>query len=346
MDISFPAHISVDETADLDGLPILTAEITPAEEAAPLPLPAGPQGPVGPSGVPRTTFRKMGSIANVGARPTGLTADDRGKWWHRLDTDGLDFWNGTTWIHSPGAVGPEGPAAAATTITATTTHNPALTIPAVKFTGTGPALTLSATAPAGAQGAVGPDGASGAISESPDYDDTVGPTNRSVFAYNAAARRWKVQPPPNGLGLWSWWDTDFNADTQAVADQLVAGTFSIPALPFAWRPIVWGQLTIFRQSGSGFDIEARVRIGSESGVMVGNGAQSRSGTDYYMVNICPTFGDEGTKSLSPSSTYATVAAYTATSLVVCAERIGTVSSGVQIGYQRARASLTVLAQPA
>ncbi|MBF6584438.1 hypothetical protein IU414_06645 [Nocardia farcinica] len=345
MDVSFPAHITVDQQPDLNGLPILTATVTPADESRDLPLPAGPAGPAGSKGQPRTTFRKMGEIADASARPTGLTADDRGKWWHRLDTNGMDVWDGTTWRTSPGAVGAQGSVAPATTIEAVTTHDPALRVPAARFTGTGPDLILAVTAPAGEQGPVGPDGASGAISESPDYDTSIGAVNRSVFAYNSAARRWRATPPPNGYRPWSWWDTDFNADAQAVSDQLTAGTFALPALPFTWRPMVYGQLTIFCQTGKQSDAEARVRIGSESGVMVGNGAGIRADGNYYYVNIMPTFGDEATKTLSPTSTYATIPAYTESALVVTVERVGNNQVDGQIGFQRSRASLTVWAQP-
>lgn len=295
-------------------------------------------------GDPRTTFQKMGEIANAGARPAGLGTSDRGKWWHRLDTDGMDFWTGTTWVHSPGAVGAQGPAAAATTITPTTTHDPALIVPAVRFTGTGPALDLAVTVPAGLAGDQGPAGDSGAISTATDFDQTIGPAQRGVFLWYAGARRWKAQPAPNGFSVWSWWNTDFNADTSSETERLTAGTFALPALPFAYRPMVYGQLAIYCEAGNNADGEIRVRIGSETGPMVGAGAGIRSDGAYYLTCFSPAIGDSTTKPISPTSTLASVPAYTETNLVVNVERIGQGNTG-DIGYQRSRASLTVWAQP-
>ena len=345
-DVSFPAHITVDEETDIDGLPILTATVTPDDESASLPLPAGPTGPPGSTGGPRTTFAKQGEIADAAARPAGLTAADRGKWWHRLDTDGMDFWTGTTWVHSPGAVGAQGPTAPATTITPTTTHDPALTIPAVQFTGDGPVLDMSVTAPAGLQGPEGPPGDSGSISTATDFDETTGPAQRGIFTWSRGAQRWKVQPAPNGFGVWSWWSsTDFLAAVTADADRLIAGTFALPAMPFDYRPMVWGRLTIQTEVNTATFAEIRVRIGSETGPMVAAGAGIRTvqGSAYLTV-FSPAVGDSTTKPISPTSTLASVPAYTETTLVVTVERIGQ-STGIDIAFSPDRASLTVWAQP-
>uniref|UniRef100_UPI003CC80756 hypothetical protein n=1 Tax=Nocardia asiatica TaxID=209252 RepID=UPI003CC80756 len=83
--ISFPARVTITEEADLDGVPVITAEVTLSPTAAALELPEGPEGDQGIPGEPQSPFIKVGEIANEAARPTGLTAADRGKWWHRLD---------------------------------------------------------------------------------------------------------------------------------------------------------------------------------------------------------------------------------------------------------------------
>ncbi|MBF6459797.1 hypothetical protein IU433_12195 [Nocardia puris] len=345
MDVSFPAHISVERDVEVTGLPVLTATVTPAPEAEDLPLPAGPKGPPGAVGEPRAPFRKAGEIPNALARPAGLGADDRGRWWHRRDDDSMDVWTGAEWVNSPGAVGAQGPTAPPTVLNVATTHDAALTVPALQITPDGATLQVAFTAPAGVQGEQGPAGASGAISTSPDYDTSVGPAQRGVFALNLGARRWKAQPAPNGHGLWSWWDTNFNADAQAVADQIVALTVTIPALPYQWRPMAWGALYIYCQPGYQSDAEVRVRIGSQNGVMVASGAGIRADGSYILTSFNPTFGDEATKPLSPSSTYATIPAYTETNLVVAVERVGVNANGGQIGFQQGRASLTLWAQP-
>lgn len=343
-DISFPARLVATEEPDIDGLPSLTAEVTVDPEVAALELPAGPTGPTGPRGTPRTTFAKVGTIANAAARPVGLTVEDRGRWWHRLDDNGMDVWTGAAWVHSPGAVGAQGPVADPVTFTVATTHDPALIGAALKITGAGPALEVQATAPAGLQGPAGPAGASGSISTATDYDATVGPTNRSQFRLTASGRRWEVGPPPQGFGPWSWWDTEFAANAEQAIPQLVAGAFTVPPLPFQWRPMCWGNIHIYMEAGTQAYVEARVRLGSSTGVMVASGAGFRHVNAYTCVGIAPAFGDEGTKPLSPSSTYGTVPAGQAGVLVVCVERIGS-AVGYKIGHQRPGAALTVWAQP-
>lgn len=344
MDVSFPAHITVTEEIDDDGLPIIDATVTPAPEATALALPPGPLGAPGPQGLARAPFRKMGAIANVGARPAGLGAEDRGKWWHRLDNNGMDVWTGSTWIHDVNAVGAQGAPAPGAAITPTTTHDAALTVPAVKFTGSGPALALAATAPAGVQGNQGPAGASGAISTATDFDPAVGPAQRGLFAYSLGARKWRATPAPNGFSWWSWYDSDFNADSEMAAERLTAGTFYIPPLPFAYRPMVWGRLAIYCQTNQNSDAEIRVRIGNETGPMVGSGAGLRSDGGYLLTAFGPCIGDSAAKKIAPSSTLASVPAHQETFLVVNVERIGQTTTG-QIGYRWGLASLTVWAQP-
>ncbi|MFC9966343.1 hypothetical protein ACFVH4_19110 [Nocardia ignorata] len=344
-DVQITARLVATEETDLDGLPILTATITPSAEVAQQPLPAGPAGQTGPRGTPRPPFIKQGTIANEAARPAGLGPDDRGKWWHRLDTNGLDFWDGAAWIHSPGAVGAQGPAAPGNTVTVNTTHDPALVGAALRFSGSTAAQQLQATAPAGLPGPPGPPGASGAIVAATDYDDTVGPVNRSAFALTSSGRRWQATQPPNGFGPWGWWETEFAAAHEEAIPAYVAGTFTVPALPFQWRPMCWGQMPLYMEQGSEARAELRVRLGSATGVMLASGAGHRiSGPQYLPTAWAPAFGDEGTKPLSPSSTYATVPAGQSATLVVCVERIGS-GVGYKIGHTTTGAALTVWAQP-
>ncbi|WP_280410683.1 hypothetical protein [Nocardia asiatica] len=345
-DVSFPARIVVTEGVDDDGLPILTAVIVPADSALDDPLPAGLDGLQGPRGVPGTTFAKQGTIANAAARPTGLGADDRGKWWHRTDDNGMDVWDGSAWHHSPGAVGPQGPAAAPNTITVTTVHDPALTVPAVRFTGNGADQELTVTVPAGLQGPKGPAGASGSIGTADDFDTKVGPTQRSMFGYQLGTRKWQVLPPPNGFGPWSWYQEDFAANQQVAVSQLIAGTFTVPALPFRYRPLVFAQLHTYCQTGWESVAIGYVRLNNANGLVLATGALARVTGTYQLTPMPPAYGDEGTKPLGPNSTYATVPANTPAPLVVTVERVGNANSQAQIGYDRARASLTVWALPA
>lgn len=347
-DVTFAARLIVTREADDDGLPVLTATLIPAEVAAAQPLPAGPQGEQGPRGLMMPTFRKVGEIADAAARPAGLTADDRGKWWHRLDDDGMDVWTGAGWVHSPGAVGEQGPPAPDTAIVATTTHDAALTVPAATVTGAGPTLALSVTAPAGLPGEQGPPGASGAISAAPDFDSTTAATNRGMFVWSAGGRRWRPAAPPNGFGPWSFSSTDFNASAQQNIEKLVAATLTMPVLPFRWRPLVFGSISMFCEGSKNADVEAFVRISSAEGVAVGMGGGARADNMYIGTAITPAFGDnDGTRALSPSSTYGTIPALAESQLLVTVERIaGSTSNSAEIGFSNgALSSLVVFAIP-
>ncbi|CAM4499057.1 hypothetical protein NONI108955_36420 [Nocardia ninae] len=342
-DISFPARITVDRQQDLDGLPILNANVTVSEEAAKLALPAGPVGTPGRKGRPRTTFQKMGEIPDAEARPVGLGPDDRGKWWHRLDDDGMDTWTGTTWRHSPNAVGGQGEVATANMITdVETVHKPELVNAAVEFVGTGAEQQLKVTVPAGLPGARGSAGASGEISGSPDFDQTTAPMHGGVFAFNRASQKFRPLPAPMGVGPWSWYQEDFAADQQIAAAQLIAGTFTVPAQPFAWRPIVYGHISSFSENNNSQSAKPTVRLHHAQGASVAIGPGS-SGT-YFFTSLLPAYRDgQVTKTLSPSSTFATVPAGQAANLVVTIDRSG--DGNLTIGYKRARASLVVYAQP-
>ncbi|MEV0294536.1 hypothetical protein [Nocardia sp. NPDC050710] len=343
-DISFPAHITVRRQADVDGLPILTAQTAVSPEVAALPLPPGPHGEPGRRGRPRTTFRKMGQIANAAARPTGLGAEDRGKWWHRLDSNGMDVWTGTAWQHSPDAVGPQGPIATPNTITvAKAEHKESLTEPAVEFDGTGAAQLLKVTVPAGPRGPKGPAGASGRITTSPDFDTATAPNRGDVFAYDRASRKFRSSPAPLGSGPWSWYQEDFPTAEQVVATSRIdAGTFTIPAQPFVWRPVVYGHCYAFSVNNGAQSVELTVRLNHSQGEIVATAAAHSGGWIYVPMFPCYRDGTT-TKVLSPTSDFATVPAGQPASLVVGAERVG--SGTASIGWKPVRASIVVFAEP-
>ncbi|MBF6296292.1 hypothetical protein IU459_01890 [Nocardia amamiensis] len=342
-DITFPAHITMLRETDVDGLPMLNAQVSLTDDVAALPLPPGPAGEPGPRGRPRSTFRKMGAIADAAARPSGLGPEDRGKWWHRLDDNGMDVWTGAEWRHSPAAVGPRGPIAAANSITVTSTvHQENLTVPAIEFTGQGAEQQLEVTVPAGEPGPKGPPGASGAITASPDYDSTTVPGRGSVFAYHRAGRKFRAAPTPLGTGPWSWYQEDFAAEQVAATSRIEAGTFTIPAQPFDWRPVVYGHGYSYSVNNGSQGAELLVRLHHAQGPIVGTGAAASGGWMY--LPILPCFRDGSTtKAMSPTSDFAIVPAGQPANLVVSAERTGNGSG--DIGFSNTRASLVVFARP-
>ncbi|MEV0356372.1 hypothetical protein AB0H71_09945 [Nocardia sp. NPDC050697] len=342
-DRTFTAHMTVRREVDIDGLPILTAEAAPVGDAAGLPLPEGQAGDPGPGGRPRTTFRKEGVLADASVRPTGLGAEDRGRWWHRLDDNGMDVWTGNGWQHSPDAVGPEGPPAPANTITEVVTErHESLTVPAAVFTGTGAEQSLRVTIPAGERGPKGPPGASGAILSAPDFDPSYPPQRGDVFAYHRASRKFRSVPAPLGSGPWSWYQPDFPAETVEAASRITAGTFTIPAQPFDWRPVVYGHGYYYAAGDTGNAAEIVVRLHHAQGQIVAT-SPAGSGGWLYMP-VVPCYRDGGTtRAMSPTSEFAIVPAGEPANLVVSAERTGTGSGS--IGFKNTQASLVVFARP-
>lgn len=340
-DITFPAHITVRRETDVDGLPILAAQTTVSEDTARLPLPPGPDGEPGPKGRPRTTFRKMGQIANVAARPGGLGAEDRGKWWHRLDDNGMDVWTGTGWQHSPDAVGPQGEIADPNKITVTETkHREDLTVPILEFSGADADQQLEATAAAGLRGPKGPVGSSGKIADAKDYDKSVGATQGSLFAFNRATQMFRPVAAPLGAGPWSWYQEDFVAETVGNYDRIEAGNFTIPALPFDWRPLVYGHFWL-SSVGGGQSVEMTARLHHSEGELVAT-TQGMSGEYFYLAMYpCFRYG-RNTRTMSPATKYGIAPAGRPTNLVISAERND--GSG-NIAFRNTRASLVVFALP-
>ncbi|MCM6777278.1 hypothetical protein NDR87_27705 [Nocardia sp. CDC159] len=342
-DISFPAHITVRRELDADGLPIVTADVDVDGDVAGMKLPAGAPGPQGRKGQPRTTFRKMGAIENAAARPAGLGPDDRGKWWHRLDDNGMDCWDGAAWVHSPQVVGPQGPVAPPNTITAAPTkHEENLTVPAVRLSGSGPSQQMITTAPAGLQGPKGPAGASGTIADA--LHKATGPTRGSVFAFNRANQMFRPLPPPLGIGPWSWSQEDFAADQEVDTALLTVGTFTVPAQPFAWRPIVQGHVNaggVPRESKVSH-VATTVCLNSTDGAVLA-GTRTSAGL-YLLLPLLPWYRDgQVAQTLSPASGFAKVPAGQPASLVVSLAR--TENNGGAIGFRREQTSLVVYAQP-
>ncbi|GAA5102636.1 hypothetical protein [Nocardia iowensis] len=342
-DITFPAHITIRRVPDVDGLPVLAAQTTISDGSAKLALPPGPPGEPGRRGRPRTTFRKMGTIPNAAARPTGLGPEDRGSWWHRLDDNGMDVWTGTEWRHSPDAVGPQGPVAAPTTITVTETkHQENLTVAAVEFTGAGAEQKVKVTAPAGLRGPKGPPGASGPIIESPDYDKVRAPGVGSVFAYDRSSRKFRSSAAPLGLGPWSWYQEDFAPERQEATGRVEGGTFTIPPLPFRWRPVVYGHIYNRADPNPEHSAETTVRLHHSQGEIVATCIASSG--DWLYLPVVPCYRDGTTsKVLSPTSDFATVPAGQPANLLVAVEKVGAGSG--KIGFSPTRASIVVFAEP-
>lgn len=343
-DATFPARITLDEEVDIHGLPVLTASVTLAPSSAAIELPDGPDGDQGPQGLPQAPFIKEGAIADAGSRPGGLGADDRGKWWHRLDDDSMDFWDGAAWVNlGAGSVGPTGPIADPNTLTAApVVADETITVAGVDIGPINSAdQSIQLTVPAGDRGPQGDPGSSGTITTSSDYDNTTGVVERSMFAYSRVTQRFAPTPPPCGYGPWHWADTDFAADNSGAVDSFKVLTASLPALPFDWRPMCHGAIMLYNDNNAQTHALVYPRLWNESGVALGIGVNFWQ-TFWDMVEFTEHYGNPNSKGMSPSSDYAVVPAHYESQIVVMVERQG--GEGV-ISYQKAGAALTVYAMP-
>ncbi len=360
VDLSFPAQVTITREVDPYGLPVTRADLDVSDTVKALPLPSGPAGEQGPRGRPMPPFRKQGTIANAAARPTGLTPADDGKWWHRLDTDGMDVWTAELgWVHSPDCVGPVGPVGPANTLAVTETiSDPALRNAAVVLTGDGAAQAAKVTAPAGLKGIKGPNGVSGPVRQAPDMDQTQGFAKHSAFGWQRNKRAFRAMPPPVIYGPWAKYSSDLPPDPAfANVDTIEVTTIDIPALPFAWRPRVTGRLQVWGSDHQppGFP-HLWARLGDWSGPAVAMGLCSFR-VMWVDAILRPYYSETGgvataaeygkSVRMSPNSKVGIVAPEQPATIYFRVERAkGTNTGGAShISYQRAGAYLQVEAIP-
>lgn len=268
-DVTFTAKVTISREVDTLGLPVTTAAVEVDEYAAALPLPAGREGLPGVRGRPKPTWLKRGTVTNASALTILDPADrDFGHWWHNLATNGMETWTDAGWVSSPGAVGPAGPIAGPYALSASgTTSDPKLVSAGAQISDVPGGQSLKVTVPAGGQGIKGPVGTAGPIVESGDYDNTLGPSNGSPFGWNRGTKKFRPLPFPNGFGPWQTAQSDFHADETGIVDEKrTMATLTIPALPFAWRPMVIGACRAAAGgSRSQSTVMAYVRINSANG---------------------------------------------------------------------------------
>lgn len=268
-DVTFTAKVKITREMDTLGLPVTTAEVEVDEYAALLPLPAGREGDQGPRGRPRTTWVKRGTVTNAAALAILDPADrDFGHWWHNLATNGMETWTEIGWVSSPGAVGPPGPPPGPYSLSAAgTVSDPKLSIAGAQIADVPGGQTLKVTAPAGEKGEKGPIGTAGPIVESADYDNTLGPSNGSLFGWNRGTKKYRPLPFPNGFGPWQTAQADIHADETGISDaKRIMATLEIPPLPFPWQPFVMGSFrAVAGGTRSQSSVAGYVRINNVNG---------------------------------------------------------------------------------
>jgi hypothetical protein len=102
------------------------------------------------------------------------------------------------------------------------------------------------------KGATGSTGPSTNISAAPDVEGTL--TDSYILVYNTADTKWKISAQkvgdiyvPSTIS-----STSGNASTRTLC------SFTVPALPYDWRPLAWGQCIVSGTINTRVDLVARV----------------------------------------------------------------------------------------
>ncbi len=168
--------------------------------------------------------------------------------------------------------------------------------------GVASAYTLALGIPAGATGSTGP---STTISTAPDVEG--GPVGASTdgytLYYSNADSKWKISAPKVPSGPYICLNSSFTAYSGTSTSATIA-TIGVPALPYAWRPMV--SAGIYAAGTVNTHVDLAVYLGSATGQQVAYG-MGQSGGGPYAIHATSAFG----ANVSGSSTYGQVAANTA-----------------------------------
>lgn len=316
-------------------------EVTP--EGGLVELPRGRRGEKGEKGEPANPVRWGDPVASADALPRSYTERDANTCHPCYPERALYVWGGTGWMHYPDWIGTQGVPGRTPTIAIGRVEEGQT--PQVNLAGesTPEAPILNFVLPEGRpgpRGLEGPVGPSAAISASTDYDQ--GKTAVVGDSLTWDGERWGPSKVVAPVGPFTLPASAFSAANVGLLEfggkkVVVIGELTIPALPFAWRPIVEGNVEVQTSGGVWVDIE--VRLGSVSGPMVGvaTGIPGQRLQDFS--RIYPYFEE----AVSPASTHAQVEANTAATLIVIARR--TTGIAGTWSTNKFRNHLAVMAQP-
>lgn len=317
-------------------------EVTPEDGL--VELPRGRRGERGEKGDPANPVLWGPSVQSQDDLPTTYTERDANTVHPCYPERAIYVWSGNGWLVYNDWIGTQGETGA----------TPQILIGRVEE-GTTPQVNLAAEStlerpilnfvlpegrpgPMGEQGPVGP---AASIVDSVDYDQGKTPTVGDSLTWDG--ENWgpsKVVAPVGPFTLPASQFTQANVPLGSFGSQrvVVLGELNIPALPFAWRPVIAaGNVEVSTSLGVWVDIE--VRLGSVSGPMIGvaTGIPAQRLQDFS--RIYPYYES----AVTPSSTHASVEANSAATIVVLARRTAGVVGSWRT--EKFRNHLTVMAQP-
>ncbi|OZC55054.1 hypothetical protein CH289_07620 [Rhodococcus sp. RS1C4] len=305
-------------------------------------LPMGERGERGAQGDSRPTFDWRGKVANVNGLPSNLGSAHAG-YGFVAESDGhAHVWNGAQWFDVGAITGEKGdPGSAAALEVRNVTTSSAGGEGSASIGGEPGAQFLDLMLPRGERGLPGERGVPGIpglLSDAADFDKSTPPASGNVPVWSASTQTWRPGQPGRSLvGPWTLGESSFAvAASNITANTKTLATLNLPEQEFAYRPLVFGSVSI--NSGDGARrVDMEVRVGSASGALVGKGLGVQSATAFTN-QIAPGYSNP----ITPGSGEGTVPAGVPTTLHVVAAR--TVGTGAW-AHGQAGATLTCWLQP-
>ena len=293
-------------------------EITPTDGL--LELPRGDRGPRGFQGQPADPVKFGSWLANPDDLPKNLGPVEANTIFPVASDKSLRVWTGYQWMTYPNWMGTKGETGSSQQVRVGTVQS-----------GPEPEVVLSPEStethavldfvlqrgPQGVQGEQGIQGPTATISTASDYDTEKTALSGDSLVWNG--ERWEPRRNAAPVGPYTLPSSQFNAANVGLLQfgnrpRVILGELPIPAQPFAWRPLVTGQVWVNTSFSVTVDIEAT--IGSATGTLVGLGSDVANRNEFNRIQ--PFFNE----AVTPDSSHARVEAGTPTTIVVSARRTG------------------------
>ena len=293
-------------------------EITP--EGGLVELPRGERGPRGYQGAAADPVKFGGWKAHPDDLPVNLGLEEANTIYPVASDKSLRVWTGVSWMTYPNWMGTEGPAGPSQQVRVGTVQSgpePEVVLSPESNELTAVLDFVLQRGPQGVQGEKGDQGPTATISTAADFDTAKAAQEGDSLVWNGDL--WEPRRNAAPVGPYTLPSSQFNSASVGLLQfgntpRVILGELPIPAQPFAWRPMVTGQVWVNTSFSVTVDIEAT--IGSASGTLVGLGSDVANRNEFNRIQ--PFFNE----AVTPASTHARVEAGTPTTIVVSARRTG------------------------
>lgn len=315
-------------------------EVTP--EGATLELPRGERGPRGYQGMAADPVKFGSWVAHPDDLPSNLGEVEANTVYPVGSDKSLRVWTGTEWMTYPDWIGTRGETGASQQVRVGTVQagpEPEVVLSPESSESRAVLDFVLQRGPQGVQGEKGDVGPTATISTAADFDTSEEPQEGDSLVYNG--EKWAPRRNPAPVGPFTLPSSQITAAHVGLIDfhnrpRVILGELPIPAMPFAWRPMVTGQVWVNTLLGPTVDIEAR--LSTATGTMVGLGSDVPNQNEFH--RIIPFFE----QAVTPDSTHARIEAGTPVTIVLVARRTGGLIG--DWSTTTTRAHMSVMCQPA